>query len=735
MALVSAGTSASYTFAEGESATITLDQGEEARVGVTSAAGRDKFGGAVTAPRVIGPFSAGDVLSITAMRGDVDYTISSVGGFGLPASLTAAQVAAGGVGANSSDAYGTVIPPSGVPAVLLRNLVTPSYRLGYARNLPREAAPTISVSASAMASPQTFDGCNTATGLPRFEKFAFYGAGKTLFAPRSSAVTQNKLVVASRASADTLGLPPFTTSFYLTSYGGSFDIIYYKDGISDVNLFVDGVYVGRITFSLRRATAQAGAATTMTLDASASATNGFYNQYYLRITGGTGTVGEVRQITGYVGATKIATVNAAWTVNPDATTTFAVDESPIGSIDPNGATLQYINVTFPAASPPQPTTRLIQIAGKQFMGVNIGQNDAITPGPPLIVGPTMIFLGDSFMDGTRTPDPGLHPVYEMGFQLGVQPVGVSSGSTGWWTRGTNNRLSFLNRACPPTEAWEVANPSNQGATGGTWTISVTYNGTTQTTSALAYNAAASAIETALTALRFNGFDPSLNANCPTIGPTTQGCFCVARGDIGAPFIIVANGMVGATISIDSSGLTGGVAGPVTQYLGDIYKNVPRDPNGNALPFLLYMQGSGNDSSATGYTDAKLQTNATTIAQQIVARFPTCIPFFGGLVTVSDGTGGNGIITAGDVAHNAAILAGAAYLPKMHGQVPFIDTYKEGVGGEAYYTGTGSVGVPTNAKRDIMKSLVSSGHPTGQGKSYWTARDTREMHRLLAGFVA
>lgn len=74
--------------------------------------------------------------------------------------------------------------------------------------------------------------------------------------------------------------------------------------------------------SIRSNTAQAGAGTTITLDASASASNSFYNNTLILLTGGTG-AGQARFITAYVGATKVATV-ATWTTNPDNTTTFAI---------------------------------------------------------------------------------------------------------------------------------------------------------------------------------------------------------------------------------------------------------------------------------------------------------------------------------------------------------------------------------------------------------------------------
>lgn len=75
--------------------------------------------------------------------------------------------------------------------------------------------------------------------------------------------------------------------------------------------------------SIRSNTAQAGAAGTITLDASASATDDLYNNAVVYLTGGTG-AGQVRRISDYVGSTKVATVVPNWTTTPDNTSTFAV---------------------------------------------------------------------------------------------------------------------------------------------------------------------------------------------------------------------------------------------------------------------------------------------------------------------------------------------------------------------------------------------------------------------------
>lgn len=74
--------------------------------------------------------------------------------------------------------------------------------------------------------------------------------------------------------------------------------------------------------TVRSNTAQAGGATTITLDASASATDDIYNNHIVYLTGGTG-AGQARFVTDYNGTTKVATVST-WTTNPDNTSTFAL---------------------------------------------------------------------------------------------------------------------------------------------------------------------------------------------------------------------------------------------------------------------------------------------------------------------------------------------------------------------------------------------------------------------------
>lgn len=74
---------------------------------------------------------------------------------------------------------------------------------------------------------------------------------------------------------------------------------------------------------LHTGTAQAGAASTITLANAAIATDNIYQGELIQIVSGTG-AGQVRVILSYVGATRLATVGRAWTAQPDATSVYRI---------------------------------------------------------------------------------------------------------------------------------------------------------------------------------------------------------------------------------------------------------------------------------------------------------------------------------------------------------------------------------------------------------------------------
>jgi len=115
---------------------------------------------------------------------------------------------------------------------------------------------------------------------------------------------------------------------------------YYEDGIAhkltgalveklDGNLETTGELDVTITgHAYEWGTAQAGAASSITLDANHAAVDSIYNGQKIRIIAGTG-VGQSNVIATYTGSTKVATVTTPWTTVPDATSVYAIDNGPI----------------------------------------------------------------------------------------------------------------------------------------------------------------------------------------------------------------------------------------------------------------------------------------------------------------------------------------------------------------------------------------------------------------------
>jgi hypothetical protein len=94
-----------------------------------------------------------------------------------------------------------------------------------------------------------------------------------------------------------------------------------------------GTAGGTTTTAMGDGTAQAGANTTITLAAGASATDDYYNGATIQVIAGTG-AGQSRVITDYVGSTKVATV-AAWGTNPDNTSVYTITKQTTTETSPN----------------------------------------------------------------------------------------------------------------------------------------------------------------------------------------------------------------------------------------------------------------------------------------------------------------------------------------------------------------------------------------------------------------
>lgn len=119
MTVVATGQSSTYVFSTNDSVLATLDPGAVGQIVIKTAAG-PIVSKTISNTQVFGPFNSGDSMTLTAIRGNVAYIISSLEGFATPASLTADQLALGGTNAAVTpngqllDAQGNVIVPSAV---------------------------------------------------------------------------------------------------------------------------------------------------------------------------------------------------------------------------------------------------------------------------------------------------------------------------------------------------------------------------------------------------------------------------------------------------------------------------------------------------------------------------------------------------------------------------------------------------------------------------------------------
>lgn len=553
---------------------------------------------------------------------------------------------------------------------------------------PTPTPPTVDVTPTVTFDSTATSGLTTSNAYltPSAEvnpAFTFSGAAPSVITQLGPAFPRTNMVGVAQSNADTSAPGTVFATFYHT--GTTLDVIQY--GFSDnVMVYVNDTFIARYGFAFASGTAQGGGANTITLAGNSSATSGFYNQYYVRIAGGTGVLNEVKQVTSYDGTSFVATLDSAWTTPPDSTTQYVIQEGTQPFVlDGFTGSVKYLHFKWNVSG-----QRKITIEQGIFAGVAA---DGPIAAAPLTATTPFLAIGDSFWEGDAAPNNEPNMVDILAAALKWNTTNLGQGGTGFI--GTiPTRLNFQDRIAPPAEAWRVL----LTATGGTYTLSVLLNGVSSTTPPIAFNAAQGVIQAALIAL-------------PNVA-SAGGTFIVARGDISTPLVIVGHGIMGATLGVDASQLTGGTINVLGAYLGDVAQNVPTDSNGTAQPFYLMVSGSGNDTSNT---DAQVQTAASYVAQQILARFPTAMPIFIGVL--GDCNAASNLIGPTDVSRNAALAAAAALLPKINGKVPFIDTYAAGVGAPKLINGLGTVANPQAGTNSSLKSITLPGHPTGAGAQF------------------
>jgi hypothetical protein len=170
----------------------------------------------------------------------------------------------------------------------------------------------------------------------------------------------------------------------------------------DVTTLLEGK--GKFSFTLtghsvEQGTAQAGAASSITLDAQSSPSDDSYNGQKVRIVSGTG-AGQENNITDYVGATKVATVGTPWTTQPDATSVYAIDNDSIDRALPTP--------TYDASVPPPVRGMPISLGAYgpvvSKMEFGLGNNVTAAPSVRSYDGHSDLLINDRDVSGSIDPE-------------------------------------------------------------------------------------------------------------------------------------------------------------------------------------------------------------------------------------------------------------------------------------------------------------------------------------------
>lgn len=176
------------------------------------------------------------------------------------------------------------------------------------------------------------------------------------------------------------------------------------------------------------ATAQAGGDNTITLAAGDAQADQYYRGMIIRLTGGTG-VGQIREIIDYQSSTKIATVNANWSANPNGTSVYKISKGFFMDKTPNEIT-QVRRVFYNAgANPPGGAEK--KYYEKLFFWNNHGSLDLTTAIVTEEADPSgLVTFGlEAALDGTNTNGANNRQVAPAGITFDSANKNVSNGQS------------------------------------------------------------------------------------------------------------------------------------------------------------------------------------------------------------------------------------------------------------------------------------------------------------------
>lgn len=461
--------------------------------------------------------------------------------------------------------------------------------------------------------------------------------------------------------------------------------------------------VCRVMPATTSGTAAAGAASTITLAAEASATNGLYTDQFIRIMSGTG-AGQIRQITGYVGATKVATVKPVWTTAPDATSTYEMGRSYFNWTNAN-TTGDYISIDWSGER--RFRTYRVEHAGQGFYGVYLSSVISSIFPAPRTFDRQCFWSGDSFSAGTGASLASFSSMaYVACSLLGWELCNVSIGGAGDLNPGAS--VPAPQRLLPGANSWFV---KMSGTVTGSFTI--TQGAVTVTVNRTDTQAQ---IQTSL--------DTAFGSGAYTVifsGAASQQNYWFlgngATGELTTPMTANFAGLTGANTGIH--------APSISQYLGEIERNLYRRPDGTIPPFEIVLANGHNDTSSSGFAAADLQTAVTSLITRLKAKYPMAsITVVGNMYVPPSGAGAASVTDA----NSARLAAATAAAGLINGSVPFIQTLAWVGGAGGYHgnqVGTGNTDVWTDS--DAV-------HPSEPGHEGYGRRLAYEIQALRGVFT-
>ena len=542
--------------------------------------------------------------------------------------------------------------------------------------------------------------------LPDTTKYSFRGGANYV---RSGSVFPYQLFVGIQPApaSSTIGFGNSIAEFYDDDPAPVFT--HKRDTLSTTRVFCDDVEIFSILNSAASGTAQAGAAGTITLAAAgSSAVNGFYTENFIRIMSGTG-AGQICQISGYVGATKVATVKPNWTTAPDATSGYEMAAGRFNWTNANNvSSLNYVTVDWGGER--RERRYRVEHNGQGFFGVNNSSLISSVYPAQRQQDRQVFWCGDSHSAGSGAAM-GQWGSFaaKAAAMLNWEICNLSVGGTGDLGPGTS--VALPDRIFPAVNSWFVQWSGT--SVSGSW--SVTQSGITVTINVTDTQAQMqTSLDAGFGAGKFQiiAGSASLLRHFWIFGRSTNGTSA-------APMTANFASLVGADTAMPHTP-------SIQQYRGELYANVYRDDTGTPYPFEIVLANGTNDTTGTSaaYTPAAVQTALELLIANIKTTYPMATITVTGAFFPRAGT-----LPAAVNATTAARYAAALTAPLINGKRAFIDSTGNTVGTTAWSSGTGYHGAQTGAGNCDIVVGTDFIHMHEMGHQIFGFRGAQEIQAL------